>query len=283
MLSIIGPGGVGGVLAVIAKNSGIDVEVVARPETAALINERGLELTSVHHGDSLVSVPARTEPSPGSSIILATKSYSLPEITDSVARSRPAEILALFNGVAHVDRVHELPAPRITCGSIKIVAERIAPGRLIHHSAFTIVDVEEAAADWQVTAMLRRSGVQVEVGGGEMEVLWRKLRFLAPMALLTASTGRPLGPALDGGDALIAEVAAIASASGLATAPEQIRANLAKVAPDSSSSLARDVEAGNRTELDALGHDLIRRARAAGIPVPALEAAVNRIEARMMS
>lgn len=283
MFSIIGPGGVGGVLAVLAKKSGLDVEVVATPATAAVINERGLELSSAQFGNAVVRVDARTEPSSGSSIIIATKSYSLPDIEDSVARSRPKEVLTLFNGLAHVERVHELPAPRVTCGSIRIVAERVAPGKILHHSTFTVVEVEDAAADWEVTGMLTQSGIEVQLGGGEMDVLWRKLRFLAPMALLTASTGLPLGPACQGGDALIAEVAAIASASGLVTQPEQIKASLAKVAPDSSSSLARDVESGSRTELDALGYDLIRRGQAAGIPVPALEAAVNRIEARVAS
>lgn len=281
MLSIVGPGGVGGVLATVAKSTGIDVEVVATARTADVINERGLTLASAQFGHIEVPMTSRLAPTPGASVIIATKSYALPAISGPIADSRPAEIISLFNGVSHVEAIHALPAQRVTCGSISLVSERTAPGQYLHHSSFTAIEVEESAGHMEAVRLLRQAGIRVDAQRTETAVLWRKLRFLAPMALLTASTGQPLGAALVGSERLNSEVAEIATASGLPTEPEEIWTSLSAVAPDSSSSLARDVEAGNPTELDALGYDLVRRANGFGIDTPALEEAIRMIEKRI--
>lgn len=278
VLSIVGPGGVGGVLAAVAKERGVEVEVVARARTAEIINEHGLNLKSSLFGDISVPMSAKLAPTPGSSVIIAVKSYTLPAVADSIAESAPAEIIALCNGLSHVDQVHSLGADRVTCGSIRIVSERSGPGKYRHYSSFADISVEESAADWEAVRLLAQAGITTRVGGSEMEVLWRKLRSLAPMALLTASKRQPLGEALIGSEPLIAEIAAIATASGLASDPEEVLAGLKSIEPESSSSLARDVEAGNPTELDALGYDLLRRAERLGIATPALITAIERIE-----
>lgn len=281
MLSIVGPGGVGGTIAAVAHKSGIDVEVVATPSTASVITARGLSLRSAQFGNLRVPMSARLAPTPGSSVILATKAYTLPSIADSVRASAPREIISLFNGLSHVDTVHALPAERVTCGSIRIVAERISPGEIVHHSPFAAIDVEERAAGWDAVSMLRAAGIALTAAGSETDVLWRKLRFLAPMALLTAAAGKPLGEALAGSEQLVAEVAAIATASGQRTEPEEIMSSLRRAGEDSLSSLARDVEAGRPTELDALGYDLLRRADELGIAVPAIAEAIAAIEKRI--
>lgn len=283
VLSIVGPGGVGGVLAAVAQRAGEDVEVVATPQTARVLNERGLHLKSRQFGEFHTDIVARTEPSANSLIIVAVKSYSIPEIADVVRDSKPKEVLALCNGLAHAEAIHALGAPRATSGSIRIVSERIESGRYLHHSQFTIIGMAEAARDWGITAILDRIGIATNIGGTERQVLWNKLRFLAPMALLTASKATTLGPAREGSEDLLAEIAAIATAEGVETTPGDIADNLARIDGNFDSSLGRDVTAGNRTELDALGTDLIRIARTHGIATPALEEAVATIERRLRS
>lgn len=283
MLSIVGPGGVGGVLAAVAQRAGEDVEVVATPQTARVLNERGLHLKSRQFGEFHTDIVARTEPSSNSLVIVAVKSYSIPDITDDIRDSKPKEVLALCNGLAHAESIHALGAPTTTSGSIRIVSERVEPGRYLHHSKFTIIGIEEAARDWEISAILNRIGISTNIGGTERQVLWNKLRFLAPMALLTASKATTLGPARQGSEELLAEIAAIATAEGMETTANDIAENLARIDGDSDSSLGRDVTAGNRTELDSLGTDLIRIARTHGIATPALEDAVAAIERRLRS
>ncbi|MDC6695269.1 ketopantoate reductase family protein, partial [Leclercia adecarboxylata] len=85
-------------LAGVVGQAGFDVEVVARPSTASVINEGGVRLRSKQFGDIDVKVPARTEPTPGSLVVIAAKSYTIPGISDSIAASRPQEIVALCSG-----------------------------------------------------------------------------------------------------------------------------------------------------------------------------------------
>ena len=56
-IAILGPGGVGGLLAGVLERSGNEVTVVATESTAALIDERGISITSVTFGD-FVAAPA---------------------------------------------------------------------------------------------------------------------------------------------------------------------------------------------------------------------------------
>lgn len=267
-------------LAGVVGQAGFDVEVVARPSTASVINERGISLRSKQYGDIDVKVPARTEPTPGSLVVIAAKSYTIPEISDSIAASKPQEIVALCNGITHRDVVHEIPSPRTTCGSIRIISERVAPGQYLHHSAGSIITLEDAAKDWDIPRILTKAGMDVRFGGSEKRVLWDKLRFLAPMALLTASTGATIGPAREGSEPLLEEIAAITSAEGVPTTASELMDNLASIDDDADSSLGRDVNAGNRTELDALGHDLVRIAATHSIPTPVLEQTIASIERR---
>ena len=50
-ISILGPGGVGGLVAAALTRAGEEVVVVARESTAARIAERGIRVTSVRLGD----------------------------------------------------------------------------------------------------------------------------------------------------------------------------------------------------------------------------------------
>ena len=50
-IAVLGPGGVGGLLAGALQRSGEEVVVVARERTARAIVEQGLRISSVKHGD----------------------------------------------------------------------------------------------------------------------------------------------------------------------------------------------------------------------------------------
>ena len=57
--AVLGPGGVGGLLAGALWRAGSDVTVIARPHTAQLINEQGLTLRSVRLGEFVARPTAR--------------------------------------------------------------------------------------------------------------------------------------------------------------------------------------------------------------------------------
>jgi 2-dehydropantoate 2-reductase len=279
LVAIVGPGAVGGLLAVLLQRSGVDVVVVARAESARAIQQDGLSIRSGMFGDGVSRVRAMTGIPVGSRVIIATKAYAAREIAPAVARAEPSEVVSLLNGIEHMDVLRSRLSGVPTAGcTIAVESTRETVTTIDHRSPFLRVVVPRHAKDFEITADLRRAQVEVTVGGDEREVLWAKLRFLAPMALLTATWREPLGAALQHDsvltEAIIAEVAQVSSADGLATSPEQLASILAGFPTGMRSSLQVDIQAGNANELDAIGGAIIRRGAVRGISTQAVERVV---------
>ena len=58
-IAVLGPGGVGGLLAGVLERAGSEVIVVARESTAEVIAERGISVSSVTFGDFVARPRAR--------------------------------------------------------------------------------------------------------------------------------------------------------------------------------------------------------------------------------
>src|SRR5262249_42236786 len=76
--------------------------------------------------------------------------------------------------------------------------------------------------------------------------------------------------------AALAECRAVAEAAGFAPRPqsrERVQAMLTEKGSVNTASMRQDLEAGRRTEADAILGDMLRRARGFGIATPLLAAA----------
>ncbi|QTX03570.1 ketopantoate reductase family protein [Agromyces archimandritae] len=285
VFAVVGPGAVGGLLAALLRRAGADVVVVAREASARRIAERGLTITSGRYGEWISDVPAVTEVPAGAHVILAVKAYALGEVIPQLAAAHPAEVLTLLNGVDHLPALAgALPGTDVIGAAITIEAARTEPTVLEHRSSFARVTVPERAAGSPIATALADAGVAVTAAGTDAEVLWTKLRFLATFALLTSRTETGIGEALaaDPGlaDALIEEIAAVASAEGVPTDAGELRASVHGMPAGMRSSLQHDFAAGGPTELDAIGGAVARAARAHGIRTPALDATLAELAAR---
>lgn len=283
MISVIGPGGVGGLLAALLHRAGVETTVVARPATAERIAAHGLTVESRQFGTFHSDVAVRTAIPRGSAVILAIKAYGLANILADLAHSRPHEVLAVPNGVAHADLLHAAVEAPVACGAIRVESARTVDGVIVHRSPFCMITAPAGTEEWPTMRALATAGVETRSQGTETEVLWTKLRFLAPLALLTAATDRPLGEALRQDPGLTAgvldEVAALATAEGLPTAAGDLHRQLHGFDPSMHSSLQLDVRRGGPTELDALGGHLLTLAARHGIAAPSLARLVDRIGA----
>jgi len=126
--------------------------------------------------------------------------------------------------------------------------------------------------------------------------MWEKFVMIGAMAgmncLLRGTVGEIV--ATQDGAALmtaaLAECHAVAAASGFAPRPqahERVAAMLTEPGGVNSASMRQDLEAGRRTEADAILGDMLRRARGFGLDTPLLRAAYchlqvheNRLAAR---
>ncbi|WP_341360272.1 2-dehydropantoate 2-reductase N-terminal domain-containing protein [Georgenia sp. M64] len=282
MIAVVGPGAVGGLLAALLHRAGEDVVAVGRPASAARIAAEGVTVRSELFGDFTAAVPATTAVPRGAAVVLAVKAYGLADVLPGIREARAPEVLALLNGVEHAAALRDLPGA-VVSGSVQVEADRV-DSVVVQRGRYLVVTVPDGAEHSATARALARAGVSVRAGGPEAEVLWRKLSFLAPTALLTTWAGAPLGPALDRDpavtDALLGEVAALADAQGWPTTASDIGSFLRRLPPSLESSMQHDAARGGPTELDAVGGALVRLGRVLAVPTPTLERLVAELQAR---
>jgi 2-dehydropantoate 2-reductase len=276
-VAVLGPGAVGGVLAVGLVRAGVRVICIARPDTAAAITSQGL---SLRHGETVQTVrpEATTELREPVGLLLVT--VKAPTLEDALERVQaPAEtVIPLLNGIEHMQTIRgRLPRSTVVAGSIGwIEAWLDRPGTVVQNTPHVVMTLA-SDADTASIDVLRRPGTEVRVNGSEATVLWEKLARQAPVAAATTATQRPIGELRSDPEwrrrleQAIAETCAIAAADGVPVVPEAQWEIINSMPPKLTSSTARDVAAGRRSELDAITGGAVRAAHRLGVPAPVLE------------
>jgi 2-dehydropantoate 2-reductase len=124
--------------------------------------------------------------------------------------------------------------------------------------------------------MIRRGRIDVRVGQSEKRVLWHKLARIAPLAAVTSVSGRTVGELRTDPewrqklDAALVESCAVAEADGVSLRPAAQWAIIEEMADETTTSAARDVVAGRRSELDAILGGVLRTAERLDVPCPRL-------------
>jgi len=285
--AVLGAGGVGGFVGAVLAKGGHAVTVVLRRGTMA-VHPDTLSLESGF--GSLVAPVARARTLDADVDILwvTTKATQLEEALGAVPDpARARMVVPLLNGTDHVSVLRERFGAAVVPATIACECERVAPGRIVHRSPFVrfafLASAEESlrpAAD-----LLRAFGCDVAFIPDEPTLLWRKLVFLAPIALTTSAGQKTVGevrgdPAWAGKmDGAAREACAIAVASGAAVDTALTLKTLAATPGALRSSMSKDVAAGRPLELDAIAGPIIRGGRRFGIPVPVTEELAARIAA----
>jgi 2-dehydropantoate 2-reductase len=292
-IAVLGPGGVGGLLAGVLHRSGSSVVVVARESTAAILTERGIQVQSVTFGEFTARPRVVTVlQEPVDALIVATKAEGLPAGLRRIA-APPQVVLPLLNGLDHIEVLRRhFESAIVLAGSIRVEADRPAPGVIVHTSPFLLVSMASAspAAVPQMAALeqvLTAAEVPVRVGQSEAQVLWSKLVRLNALACTTSAYDKLLGeirstPQLRADlVGAIEEACAVASAEGaLDVAPEKAIAELERAHDTLGSSMQRDIAAGRTPELDAIPGSVLRAAARHGLRCPTIERLVGLIAAR---
>lgn len=279
-VAVLGPGGVGGLLAALLSRSGHRVVCLAREDTADTLRTGGIQVRSRQFGDFTAPVEADTElREPVDACLITVKHTGL---DDALTRVPPAALgdallVPLLNGVEHPAALRARYQPGLVAPAvIRVEATRTAPGVLEHDSPFTEIDLASDTAHRPrldaLAAILSGAGPTTRVVEDETAALWAKMAFLAPLALLTTRYGVPLGEVRtrheDELRSLVAETAAVSRACGGPADPAAALARYAAFPATTRSSMQRDAEAGRPLELDAIGGALLRAADRHGVAVP---------------
>ncbi|GAA1091070.1 2-dehydropantoate 2-reductase [Kitasatospora arboriphila] len=274
-VAVLGPGGVGGLIGALLARAGHRVVCLAGESTAAVLRRDGLHVESARFGEFTVAVEADTLlRQPVDAVFVTVKQTALESALDRVPAGvlGGAAVVPLLNGLDHLAVLRgRRPAARVVAGTIRVEATRTAPGRIRHGSPFADVQLAGPADD--LAEALRGAGLGATLRSDETSMLWEKLAFLAPFALLTtryradAGTVRSdLRPELV---AVVEEITGVARAAGTAVTAEDVLAFFDRSPHAMRSSMQRDAEAGRPLELDAIGGAVLRAAPAHGIAAPA--------------
>ncbi len=290
--AILGAGGIGGLMGALLGAGGDEVTLVVR---AATVAKYPPEVTLRRPDGSEVKGPVRVTSSLSAGervdvLWVTTKALQLDDALRSVEGVRPRCVVPLLNGLDHLAKLEErFGAAAVIPGTIGVEAERLAPGLIRQGSPFNILRLAERGRPLLAATaeMLARFGVTVEFVADEKTLMWGKLVFLAPFALATAASGEPLGFIREHAEwndlmnAAVHEVAAAGNAEGARLDAAGAVGLLKGGPPGISSSMARDLAAGNEPELDAIGGTVVRAADRHAVPVPALRELMRRVRDRV--
>lgn len=291
-IAVLGPGGVGGLVAGALDRASTPVLVVARDSTVATISARGLRVSSVLLGDFTAHPSAVSGlEEPVDVLIVATKAAGLGEALERVGVA-PKLVLPLLNGLDHIAVLRErFGAEAVVAGTIRVEADRPEPGVAVHTSRFLRVDMASeytaTRAPMQALAStLSDAGIPALVGDSEPQVMWSKLVRLNALACTTSAFDKLLGEIRSTPELRVAllgaieEGCAVAQAEGASIPSGDPLGELTAAHDTLGSSMQRDIAAGRPPELDAIPGSVLRAAARHDIACPTIERLVAMIAAR---
>ena len=279
-VAVLGPGGVGGLVAALLARRGDRVTCLAPAATAAHLAAHGLELRSPTLGDARVPVQAATRlDHPVDVCFVTVKATQLAAAVEAVPAGTLGHglVVPFLNGIDHVAWLRgRYPPDQVVAGTIAVESTRLGPGLIEHASPFARVELAVGKAPRgrveELGARLAETGLDVTVRDDEAGALWTKLAVLAPIALTTTWAAAPFGEVRAGhwdeAVAVAREIVAAARADGVELDEAATIGLLERVPDTMRSSMQKDAAAGRPIELDAIGGTVLRAAERAGTEAP---------------
>jgi 2-dehydropantoate 2-reductase len=290
---MMGSGGVGGFFGARLAKVGEDVRFVARGAHLEAIRRDGILIENQPQGNlHAANVRASADPAelgPADIVILSVKLWD----TEEAARAiRPlvgpdTAVLSLQNGVIKDDILRGVFPQAQVMGGVAYVASHIARPGVIHQTG-TMQRIVVGEYDGRISDRARalheallRSGVTAELSTDVRRSIWEKYVFLVGLSATTATTRRPLGAVLENPRSkaflleVMREVVRVGRAKGVALAEDYADQRLAFAATlpyDMTSSMAVDLDRGNRLEVEWLSGGVVKLGKEAGVDTPANEA-----------
>jgi 2-dehydropantoate 2-reductase len=284
---IVGPGGVGGLIAGVLAHSGETVSVV--PGSSGHPDRITVESRM---GNFTAPVRVAKEVDQSCDVVwIATKSLQLESALQRIPRDASiGAIVPLLNGIDHLRVLRDRYGnDRVVAATIAVESERVTPGHIVHRSPFARLHVASAGRERLQSAidLFSRFGFECKFVDDEPTLMWSKLVFLAPIALATTAASVPIGGLLDdperkrGLEAMVHEACAVGVQEGAKVKPDFVIQNLPNLPRDMRSSMQKDVDAGRTPELDAIAGPILRGGDAHGVPVPVTLHTCDAIRRRM--
>jgi 2-dehydropantoate 2-reductase len=305
-ITVIGPGAIGCLLAAYLARAGEEVCLLDyRPERAALLQEKGINVETVKGGFH-TSIKATANPAETKSAKMFLLCVKAGDTEAAASRlqgviSPQSSFLSLQNGLGNVEKLEELfGEERVFAGVTTHGATLLDVGRVRHagYGKIWLGPMAEDAPDAAVvqnrrelSAALNRAGLQPLEVEDIQTVLWRKLLANVGINALTAILRVENGELLNLSesrelmDRAVAEAVEIARFKGVDLhTPDEIQRvrDVCRSTATNISSMLQDVRRQRKTEITQINGAVVQQAARHGVAVPVnevLTALVRGIEA----
>lgn len=288
-IAIMGSGAVGGYFGARLVRGGADVTFIARGAHLAALRADGLTIESAHEPIRLPEVKATDDPRSAGPVDIVLFTVKLWD-TESAARSLTpivgpqTGIVSLQNGVQSEETLRGIFGGNAAMGGVAYMATTIVrPGVIAQTGALArmVFGEYDGARSPRAEALLaaaRAGGIDAEISADIRRAIWEKFVFLSALSGATTSIRLQVGPIrshpqtrqflLD----LMREAVAVGRARGVDLPEDYAEERLAFIdglPADMTSSMARDLERGQRLEVPWLSGGVAAMGAALGIPTPA--------------
>ncbi|MGQ4880485.1 2-dehydropantoate 2-reductase [Billgrantia sp. LNSP4103-1] len=287
--AIMGSGGVGGYFGARLAEAGEDVTFIARGDHLIAMQRDGLHVSSIKGDINLERIRATDDPATIGEVdcvIVAVKAWQVREAAESI---RPLVgpdtlVLPLENGVEAADILTEvLGEPPVLDGLCGILAWREAPGHIRHGGVDPFVRFgERDSRSSERTARLKAvfdnaHGIHAEIPDDIRVAKWSKFLFICAMSGIGSVTRAPIGITRQLPEtrtliqAMLEEIDRVARAHGIdfpADAVSRAMQYIDAMPAESTSSMQRNITAGEPSELESQNGAVVRLGQAVGVETP---------------
>jgi 2-dehydropantoate 2-reductase len=285
-------GAVGGYFGGRMAAAGNDVAFIARGAHGESIRRDGLKIQSALGNLHLKNVNVTDDPTQIGPVDVVLFAVKLWDTETAGEQTRPlvgrnTRVITLQNGVDSVERLVPILGDEATIAGTTYVVTNIAKPGVIHHTG-TVAKMHCGRLDGRPDALLtgyveqmKAAGIDITPTANMLLEIWKKFVVLSGTSGVTASTRQPLGVIRDDADmrafffSLMHETIAVGRATGVKFPPDfpaELERLVAGFPPMMKASMANDLDAGNRLELDWLAGKVVALGHKYGIPTPDQEA-----------
>nr|WP_315430572.1 2-dehydropantoate 2-reductase [uncultured Albidiferax sp.] len=288
-IAIMGAGGVGGYFGARLAHSGCDVHFIARGAHGAAIRAQGLRVTSGRGDLHLQNVQVSETPQGIGPVDLVLFGVKLWDTAAAAEAIRPligpqTAVISFQNGVVKDDILQAALGATAVAGGVCYIAATIAAPGVIAHTGnlqklvFGEYDGHHSERLERLLQACQVAGIDAEISPDIRRAVWEKFVFLVGLSATTAATRLPIGRVRTHPDSrrvlqqVMEEAVAVGRAQGVPLAADFAadRLRFCDQLPEGmTSSMAHDLERGNRLEVPWLSGDVVRRGAELGVPTPA--------------
>jgi 2-dehydropantoate 2-reductase len=272
--------------------AGHDVAFIARGAHRDAIRREGLKIESALGDLHLKNINVTDDPKQIGPVDVVLFAVKLWDTESAGEQTRPlvgsnTRVITLQNGVDSIERLAPILGDNAMIVGTTYVVVTIARPGVIRHTG-TVARIRCGRLDRRPDAVLtgyveqiKAANIDITLSDHILGDIWKKFVLLSGTSGITASTRQAIGVIRDDEDMraffykLMEETIAVGRAAGVEFSPDfraELDRSVAAFHPMMRASMANDLDAGNRLELDWLAGRIVALGRKYGVPTPAQEA-----------